>query len=323
MPSRKRPRRGSLQYYPRKRSRRIYPRINFSEEMKEGLKEVKPLTFVGYKAGMTHVQITKGNKIESIPVTVIDAPPVFVCGLRFYGKDTSGFKPLGEIWAKNIPKDLEIERRIGKGKKKKEFEFEKNKDRVVEIRLIVCTQPKKSGIHKKKPELFEIALGGSVEEQYKYGADKIGKELKPEEVFRVGEYCDVTAVTKGHGYTGSVKRFGIKIQGRKDEQHHRHPGSIGSTIPRKIDWRVPLPGQCGFFQRTEYNKHIIMINEDAKKVNPVSGFVNYGLVKGSFILVEGSVPGPKKRLIFLRRPLRTKKYEPIEVKYISQKSQQG
>lgn len=322
MPARKRPRRGSLQYYPRKRARRVYPRINFSEDMRRGIKGIVPLIFAGYKAGMTQVQIAKGNKVETIAATVLDAPPLFVCGIRFYGKDYTGLKVLGETWAKNIPRELELERKIGKGIGKKDFDFEKSKDKVSEIRLIVCTQPKKSGMHKKKPELFEVGLSGNVDEQYKYATEILGKELKVSDVFRPGEYCDVTAITKGHGYTGAVKRFGIKIQGRKDEQHHRHPGSIGSTVPRKVDWRVPMPGQYGFFQRTEHNKRIIMIDDDPSKVNPKGGFVNYGLVKGTFVLVEGSVPGPKKRLIFLRKPLRMKKYEPVEVKYISQESQQ-
>ncbi len=319
MPTRKRPRKGSLQYYPRKRARRIYPKIR-TDKMAEGIKDVKPLMIAGYKAGMTQIQIMKNNKLESKAVTVLEIPKLIVCGIRFYEKNFDGLKPVGEEWI-NPPKDLEVERKTKV--KEIKFDFEKNKERIHDIRLIVCTQPKSTGMKKKKPEMFEVSLSGDdVVKKYEYAKGLLGKEIKPEDVFRPGEYCDVTAITKGHGYTGAVKRFGIKIQGRKDEQHHRHPGSIGSTVPRKVDWRVPMPGQYGFFQRTEYNKKIVMIEKDGSKVNPDGGFVNYGLVKGPFILVEGSVPGPKKRLIFLRKPLRNKKYEPVEVKGILRISQQ-
>ena len=90
MPEVRRPRRGSLAYYPRKRAKRIYPRVSSYPEVKE----VKLLGFAGYKAGMGHVVVldndknskTFGQKI-SVPVTVIDCPPLRVVGIRFYGED--------------------------------------------------------------------------------------------------------------------------------------------------------------------------------------------------------------------------------------------
>ncbi|MCD6092397.1 MAG: 50S ribosomal protein L3 [Candidatus Aenigmarchaeota archaeon] len=313
MPKKRRPRRGSLQYWPRKRAKRIYPKVNWKNK---GMDDKKPrlLGFAAYKAGMTHVQYIKNGKPVTKAVTVLDSSPCFVCGMRFYQKTFNGLRSIGESWSK-IPKNLE--KKLGKYEVKKNFDFEKNSEKVDAIRLIICTQPEKSGLHKKKPELFEIGLGGGgIKEQYEYAKNLLGKEVNVNNVFRPGDFCDVTAITKGHGFTGAVKRFGIKIQTRKDEQHHRHPGSVGSTTPRKIDWRVPLPGQYGFFQRTEYNKRIIMINDDSKKINPKGGFINYGLIPGQFILVEGSVPGPKKRLIMLSMPRRKTKYEPVEIKYI-------
>jgi len=311
MPTLRRPRRGSLQYWPRKRARRIYPRVNW---VKVESKEAKPLGFAGYKVGMTHVQYLHKNKLIVEPATILEVPPLFVCGLRFYGKgENNELKVLTELWTKNLPKG--IERKIGKRKNFKEFD-EKILEKVKEIRIIVCTQPTKSGMHKIKPEIFEIGLTGNIEEQYKYGKEVLGKEINITDVFRPGEFCDVSAITKGHGFTGAVKRFGIKIQGRKDEQHHRHPGSIGPTTPRKIDWRVPMPGQYGFFQRTEYNKKILLIEKDKEKINPKSGFKGYGVIKSTAVLISGSVPGPRKRLIILSKPRRTEKYEPVEIKYI-------
>jgi large subunit ribosomal protein L3 len=66
-----------------------------------------------------------------------------------------------------------------------------------------------------------------------------------------------------------------------------------------------------------------MIDDDSKKVTPDSGFLGYGLLRGKYILVEGSVPGPNKRLIRLRKAARTTKHSPTEIKFLSLKSKQG
>ena len=307
MPAKKRPRRGSMQFWPRKRARRVYPSVNW-----KACSDEKPrlLGFAAYKAGMAHVVAIANNRASAKAATVLETPPIFVCGARFY----SGSAALGELWAEKLPKGLE--RKIMKKKYSKQFDAEKNSAIISDARLIACTQPEKSGMHKIKPELFEIGLGGSVLEKISHCKSSIGKEILAKDIFRPGEYCDVTAITKGRGFTGAVKRFGIRIQGRKDEQHHRHPGSVGSTTPRKIDWRVPMAGQHGFHQRTEYSKKILALESDAAKINPKSGWNNYGSIKSGYILVSGSVPGPKKRLVMISMPRRNLKYEPVEIRNI-------
>lgn len=307
MPVKKRPRRGSIQFWPRKRAKRFYPSVRWKPLEHE---KAKALGFAAYKVGMAQVQYQKDNKTVSIPVTVLEAPPLFVCGLRFYS--SSGV--IGEMWAEKLPKG--IERKLGKRTAKNKFDYEKRKEEVRDVRLIVSAQPEKSGMRKIKPEVFEIGIGGTVEGKMEYAKSMLGKELAASDVFRPGEFCDATSITKGHGFTGSVKRFGIRIQGRKDEQHHRHTGSVGSTTPRKIDWRVPLPGQHGFHQRTEYNKKIVMIDSGEKKLNPKSGWKGYGLIKGGQMLISGSVPGPRKRLVLITVPRRTEKFEPIEIRKV-------
>lgn len=305
MPKRTRPRRGSLQYWPRKRASRIYASLNGN------------IGFAAFKTGMTHVSLVDGNsksptygRVISKPATILDAPSLFVLGARFYKKTSSGMKTAGEKWADNIPKELDIKRKAlpGKGKDVPAFD---------EARLIVATQPKKSGMHKKKPDIFEMNAEG----KDKLGF--IGKELSAKDIFKPGEYVDVTAITKGHGFTGPVKRFGIRLQGRKDKQMHRHVGSIGGTTPRVVSWRNPAAGQYGFFKRTEFTKKILMIDNNAAKINAEGGLLGYGLVKNDFILVEGSVPGIKKRLVMLRKSQRPKAVIPVDVKSISLASKQG
>ena len=317
MPKRHKPRRGSLEYWPRKRARRIYPRQHFLLS-----KELRPLGFAAWKAGMTYVQLVDNNsqsptygKTITRAVTVLDAPPLLVCGMRFYKKTDKGFVTSGEKWMEKMPENLMKKVNKQKGSLSKEDSDD--------VRLIVATQPEKSGMRKKKPEVFEIAVGeDDIKKKIDYCESLLGKEIAARDVFRSGEFIDVSAVTKGHGFTGPVKRFGIRIQRRKDQQHHRHAGSIGTTTPGKIDWRVPQSGQYGFFTRTEISKEILAIDDDSKRVNPKGGFLGYGLAH-SFIMIEGSVPGPRKRLIRLRKASRKKKFEPVDLKFISLESKQG
>ena len=312
-----------MQFWPRKRAKRIYPRTRFWPSSKD----VKPLGFAGWKAGMTHILLTDSNpksptygKSIARPATIIDAPSLFVCGFRVYRSSASGLMTIGEKWTTKLPKGLELMRKTSPSRKEEGRNFADAKD----VRLIVCTQPGRSGIAKKKPDVFELGVGGdSAIQKIEYAEANLGKELSAKDIFRSGDFIDVSAVTKGHGYTGSVKRFHIRIQGRKSKQMHRHVGSIGSTVPRKVDWRVPQAGQHGFHSRTEFNKRVLMIEEDPSKIIPKGGFLGYGLIPESFIMIEGTVPGHRKRLIRMRKSVRNSKHVPPEIKYISLASKQG
>jgi large subunit ribosomal protein L3 len=290
--------------------------------------EAKPLGFAAWKAGMTHLHLVDmrpnsptHNKIVSRPATVLDAPPLFVAGYRLYKRELGGLAVAGETWFDAIPKELELDRKTMPSKKKLEKELEG----IVDVRLIATTQPKKSGMDKKKPDVLELGIGGTdVAKKIEFAKGVLGKELAAADALKAGEWLDATAVTKGYGFMGPVKRFGIKIQGRKDKQMQRHPGSIGSTTPCKIDWREPMAGQHGFFTRTEFNKKLLLIGDDGSKINPSGGFVGYGTVPKAFLLIEGSVPGPTKRLVVLRKAVRPcRKEVPVDIKYISLTSKQG
>lgn len=310
MPHKGKPRRGSLRFR-RTRAKRIYPSVSFFHD--EGVAGSKPLAFAGWKAGMTQVKYsnpeskspTHGKSIAKA-VTIIETPSLLVCGIKFY----SGGKSVTEKWMENLPKN--IQKKTGK-------QNGKIPDSAEKARLIVATQPEKSGMKKKKPDVFEIGVGGK--DNLEYAKSLLGKEIDVNDVFSQGEKVIITAVTKGHGVTGPVKRYGIRLQGRKDKQMHRHPGSLGSQTPGKMDWRVPMAGQYGFFNRTERNRRIILIGDDASKVNHKGGIVRYGLVKGKYVLIEGSVPGTKKRLVIMRRS--ALKQVPVETSYVSVESKQG
>lgn len=312
MPKTHKPRKGSLQFWPRKRASRIYPKI------RSWTKQNKILGFAGYKVGMTHIGIidnsnatTKGLLI-SCPVTVIECPPLKSLSLRFYKKTDSGLVLISEIFSKKINKELKIKL------SKKEVKVPESFD---EIRLVVYTQPRLVGIGKKKPEVFEILIPNDVEAAKQF----LEKEIKLADVFKEGQLVDVHAVTKGKGFQGPIKRFKLGIRQHKSEKTKRGPGSLGAWHPAKVSFRVPHAGQMGYHTRTEYNKWIIRVSNDPKEINPKGGFLHYGNVKNDYILVKGSISGPVKRLIRLSEPIRPNRKIPNqapEIKYVNLESKQ-
>jgi large subunit ribosomal protein L3 len=69
-------------------------------------------------------------------------------------------------------------------------------------------------------------------------------------------------------------------------------------------WTVPQMGQMGFHIRTEYNKWVLQVGDDAKMVEKPGGWKHYGVVKSSYMILFGSVPGVPKRLIRMRHAIR-------------------
>ncbi len=324
MPKKHHPRRGSLAVRPRKRANSQNVRVRNWPSVSDN----KLLAFAGYKAGMTHILmkdtragIPEKNATLSIPVTIIECPPLKVIGLRGYKKDVYGLCCSTQKFVDNIAK---IDKHLSKTlilPKKEPKTIELND--LDEIRILVCTQPSKTNIGKKKPEVFEIALGGKQEDQLKLAESLLGKEIKASDVFKEGEELDTSSVTKGKGFQGPVKRHGVKIRFHKSEKTKRGPGSLGPWHGPRM-WKVPHAGQMGYHQRSEYNKQVFLISDKANLINPKGGFINYGIVKNDFIMIKGSIGGPKKRLIKLLYPIRPNKkpFKLSKIEFISQESQQ-
>lgn len=318
------PRRGSLQFWPRVRVKKETARVRYWGDSKES----KPLGFAGYKVGMTHLiytdnkktSITKGQEISS-PVTIIECPPIKVAGIRFYKQTSDGIKAFADIFANKLDKNLKNVKNL---KSSKKIENIQDYD---SLKLLVYTQPKLTGIGKKRPSFFELAVGGKKEDQLNYAKEKLGNEIILSEVFSSGELVDIHAVTRGKGFQGPVKRFGVKIRDHKSEKTVRGPGSLGPWISQMhIMWRNPLAGKMGYHLRTEYNKWIFKISDKLEEINPKGGFINYGIVKNNYILLKGSVAGPKKRLItFIKatRPTKNVATEAPSIEYVSLESKQG
>ena len=322
MPQRRRPRKGSMGFWPRVRASRIYPVISTWPNSSE----TKPLGFAGYKAGMTRIMLvdtnpnskTKGQQVMTA-ATVLECPPLSVFGFRCYKKRNFASISSVDVLAEKIEKNLS--RKIALPKAAKTAEQMKKLDgaKIDYVSLLCHTNPN----FKKKPEIFEMRLGGPADKQIEHAKQLLGKQFSISDVFKEGEFVDVSAVTKGKGFEGPVVRHGVKIMRPKAQQMQRHTGSLGQTEPGKVRHTVPQSGQHGFHTRTELNKKILKIAE-GKDFTPKGGFVSYGNAVGTSILIEGSVPGHKKRLIRLRVPVRAPKTKlPVERKAISLTSQQG
>ncbi len=315
MPRTHKPRSGSVQYWPRKRAKRIYPRIRTWP----ALAEAKPAGFAGYKAGMTHVTVLderkhslyRGEEVV-IPVTVVECPPLKIAGLRFYKQGN----PAKEVW-------LRFDKNLSRKVKQKATTFkEKDLSAFDDAKLIVHTQPHLTGIGKKKPEVFEIGIGGSLQEKTEFALIK--EEVRVKDVFKEGQFLDVFSITKGKGTQGPVKRFGISLKSHKSEKGRRRPGTLGGwKAQQHFMYRLAMAGQAGFHQRVQLNAQIIRIGDKPEEVNVKGGFVNYGLLRNDYLLLKGSVPGPKKRLLVLRKALRAEEAELLPIKHVSASSKQG
>ncbi|WP_407355640.1 50S ribosomal protein L3 [Methanolobus sp. WCC5] len=332
-----RPRRGSLAFSPRVRAKSHIPRFN---SWPQAAGEPKLQDFAGYKVGMTHVvmiddtknSLTEGMEI-SVPVTVVETPAVRVAAVRAYTSSTYGDKALSEAWAAELdeglgktitlPKTSNTESALAK------MEGLIDEGKVTDIKVISYTLPKKlTGVPKKNSDIMETAVSGSdVKAKFEYAKSILGSEVKITDVFDEGTFVDVAAITTGKGTQGPVKRWGINLAKNKHSRQGslRQVGTLGPFHPAHVSWRVPQMGQMGYHQRTEYNKRILKVGTDGEEITPAGGFLNYGLVRGEYVLIKGSIPGPSKRLVRLRDPMRSKvpaMGEP-QIVHVSTQSKQG
>jgi large subunit ribosomal protein L3 len=236
------------------------------------------------------------------PVTFVETPAMVVCGFRSYSKTRNGLKTLTEKWTTQLPQDFKRRQNVPKEVNTIEFEtITGNLDKIAEVRAFLCTQPRRANVPQKKPELFEVKVsGGTLQEQVEYLRGVLGREVQASDVFDVGQFVDVIAVTKGKGIQGPVKRWGVKTLPHKSRKTVRGVGTLGAWTPHYVMYSVPRAGQMGFHQRTERNKRILKLNLETEDYAPEGGFPHYGIIRGGYIILDGSIPGPPKRLVKLR-----------------------
>ena len=307
------PRRGSLAYSPRVRAKSMEARIRAWPKLDS--EEPKILAHCGFKAGC--VQIVTIDDREKVPNagkqlvslgTVLVTPPVLILGIRGYSKDHDGRHAEFDVYAEDIPKSIAKEISLKNKQENALDNAEKSLKKIKEIFAIVAISPSAAGLEQKKPYIFEASVsGGDIPKQFAHVKELLGKEIKIDQIFETGASVDVAAITKGKGWQGVLKRWNVKKKQHKSRKTVREVGSLGPISPQSVMYTVPRAGQFGFHQRVEYDKRIMIMgntDDDKLKINPDGGFKHFGLVKGDFIVLKGSVPGAYRRLIRLRSQIR-------------------
>ncbi len=215
------------------------------------------------KVGMTQVF---GDKGVLIPVTVLQAGPCVITQIK--SEENDGYNSVqvayGQIRTKLV-------------NKAKAGHLEK-------AGIDKLTIKKGEGSREVYPTgrfLREFRLENSSEYSVK-------DEIKAD-IFSAGDKVDVTAISKGKGFQGAIKRFG---QHRGPMAHgskfHRHHGSNGSTSsPSRVFKGKQMPGHMGAKKVTTQNLEVVRVD-----------------VENNLILVKGAVPGPRKSLITLRETVK-------------------
>lgn len=116
-----------------------------------------------------------------------------------------------------------------------------------------------------------------------------GQEIKADS-FSAGDYVDISAVARGKGFAGSIKKMGF---GRGPKTHgshyHRGPGSLGSVAPARVFKGRRLPGRKGGWRRTVQG--LFIVEADAEK---------------NILLIKGSVPGPRGGLVEVKESVKSR-----------------
>jgi large subunit ribosomal protein L3 len=105
------------------------------------------------------------------------------------------------------------------------------------------------------------------------------------DTFAAGDKVDVTGITKGHGYTGAIKRWNLHMLGKTHGigPIHRQSGSMGVIDPARIFKNKKMAGQWGHEQVTVLNLNVAKIDAE-----------------NNIIAVKGAIPGPKGGIVFIR-----------------------
>ncbi|MDD3263716.1 MAG: 50S ribosomal protein L3 [Candidatus Nanoarchaeia archaeon] len=324
------PRHGSMQFWPRVRAQKAVPRIrswNYTQNY-SGL-----LGFAGYKVGMTHVVYEEDRKNSpnkgvdvAVPVTVVECSPLKIYSVRLYTKTYVGYQLVKEFVVskeKELSRATRVPKKVDLEAVKKELSG-LNLGEYADIRVLMYTVPKELNL-KKTPDLFETGIGGSMSDKLNFVLENLTKPIRIQDVFKEFDMTDVASVTKGKGFQGPIKRYGMKIRDSKSEKTKRGPGSLSAGWRHQVVsmYRVGHAGQMGYHTRNELNKLIVKISDKVDEINPKGGFLDYGFVNSDYVLIKGSVGGARKRLVRLLRPKRvSKNIHQFKIKYVSLDSKQ-
>jgi large subunit ribosomal protein L3 len=201
---------------------------------------------IGKKVGMTQFYNAEGNLI---PVTVVQTGPCVVVQKKESGKD--GYNAL----------------QVGFGSKKSQR----------------VNKPIQGHMAKAGKGAFVVLKEFRLDDVSKY---EVGQELKVSELFKVGDRIDVAGISKGHGFTGVIKRWSFAgfPGSHGTHEYFRHGGSIGNrSYPGRVRKGKKMAGHWGDEQVSIQNLEVVDIRAEQ-----------------DLMLIKGAVPGAKQGIVIVR-----------------------
>ncbi len=217
-----------------------------------------PIGVIGIKRGMTRVFAKDGT---AVPVTVIEVPPNYVVQVKTPEKDGYSAVQVGAFPAK-----------------------EKH-----------LTKPQLGHFEKKGIKPLRVLKEFRVEDTSAY---EPGKELSVGDVFKPGDLVDVVGISKGRGFSGTMKRWDFGGFPRSHgHRYHRAVGAIGNrTDPGRVWKGKKMPGHWG-----------------AERIRVQALVVVDVIPEENLLLVKGSVPGPSKgRVVIELSPIAGRKKQQLK-----------
>ncbi len=211
-----------------------------------------PEGLLGRKLGMSQIFTAEGN---CVPVTVIQTGPCFILDVK--NKDKHGYSAV----------------QLGFGTKEQK--------RVDKAMAGHFSRAGKGAFYHVREMRCDIETLGWTE---------MGKELKVGDVFKDGEFVDVSGVSKGRGFSGVVRRYKVKGSPatRGTHEYERHIGSIGGRkTPARVRKNQRMPGHMGVENVTVQNLKVVGVKPEE-----------------NLLLVRGGVPGCRGSLLFVRKAMK-------------------
>jgi large subunit ribosomal protein L3 len=222
---------------------------------------------IGKKLGMTQIFNEQG---QQIPVTVIEAEPNTVLAVTDKAKAGHASMQLG----------------VGKSRMRREsVKGEGKNPKGHRAPLSAVGHAKKAGLDVPPRILRSVRLDEPGNAKIEVPAFSLGDVIKVD-IFAVGDAVKVTGTSKGRGFQGVVKRYGI---GGGPNTHgntkHRRPGSIGpGTDPSRVIKGKKMPGHYGAARHTQTHLRVEKVDMDR-----------------NLIYIRGSVAGPNGGIVIVRK----------------------
>ena len=211
---------------------------------------------IGKKIGMTQYYNAEGNVV---PVTVVQTGPCVVVQKKESARD--GYSAL----------------QVGFGSKKSQR----------------VNKPMQGHMAKAGKGAFEVLKEFRLDDVSKY---EVGQELKVSELFKVGDRIDVAGISKGHGFTGVIKRWSFAgfPGSHGTHEYFRHGGSIGNrSYPGRVRKGKKMAGHWGDERVSIQNLEVVDIRAEQ-----------------NLMLIKGAVPGGSRGLVFVREAKKKKQRKP-------------